>query len=245
MDGRRHAPIGTFFSAEPIAAGRPIVLSDDAAHHARVRRMQPGDAVRITTGRGAIGHGTIERLTKSSAVVRIEDCRETLPPSRLELFVPVADKERMLWLAEKCTELAVSVWQPVLFRRSSSVSPRGEGERFLEKVRTRMISALEQSGGAWLPEIGSEMPLDEALVRASATQEGHFFLERGGLSLLAQKPHAARAMIGPEGGIDDEERALIVEKHGWLPVSLADTTLRFETAGVVAAGILRALMANV
>jgi 16S rRNA U1498 N3-methylase RsmE len=37
---------------------------------------------------------------------------------------------------------------------------------------------------------------------------------------------------------------LIVERHGWLPVSLGDTTLRFETAGVVAAGLLRALLAS-
>jgi 16S rRNA U1498 N3-methylase RsmE len=51
-------------------------------------------------------------------------------------------------------------------------------------------------------------------------------------------------MIGPEGGIEPEERMLIVDRYGWLPVSLGDTTLRFETAGVIAAGMLRSLMAN-
>ena len=51
-------------------------------------------------------------------------------------------------------------------------------------------------------------------------------------------------MIGPEGGIEDDERTLIVDRYGWLPVSLGDTTLRFETAAVIAAGVLRSLMTN-
>jgi 16S rRNA U1498 N3-methylase RsmE len=49
-------------------------------------------------------------------------------------------------------------------------------------------------------------------------------------------------MIGPEGGIEREERILIVDRHGWLPVSIGETTLRFETAGVIAAGVLRGLL---
>jgi 16S rRNA U1498 N3-methylase RsmE len=51
-------------------------------------------------------------------------------------------------------------------------------------------------------------------------------------------------MVGPEGGIEREERMLIVDRHGWLPVSLGETTLRFETAAVIAAGVLRSVMAN-
>lgn len=245
MDRRHHAAVATFYAAEPLAAGRSIVLSDDAAQHARVRRLEIGDALHLTNGSGSIADGVLERLTKSSAMVRIEQCRDVPAPPRLELFVPVADKERMLWLAEKSAELAVSAWQPVLFRRSSSVSPRGEGEKFLEKVRARMIGALEQSSGAWLPEIRTELPLDAALVRSSAREASRFFLERGGAPLMGQIPRTTDVMIGPEGGVEDDERHLIVDAHGWLPVSLADSTLRFETAGVVAAGILRALMVAV
>jgi len=156
--------------------------------------------------------------------------------------VPVADRERMLWLAEKSAELAVTSWQPVLFQRSASVSPRGEGEKFAQKVRARMIGAVEQSGGAWLPEIALELTLAEALVRPTETTAARFLLERGGRPLVDQRPSATLLLLGPEGGIEESERALIVDEHGWLPASLAETTLRFETAGVVAAGVLRALM---
>jgi 16S rRNA (uracil1498-N3)-methyltransferase len=105
-----------------------------------------------------------------------------------------------------------------------------------------MIGALEQSGGAWLPEISREIQLADALVRSNGADGGRFLLEHGGSPLLLQRPRAADVMVGPEGGIEDDERANIIEQHDWLPVSLGDTTLRFETAGVIAAGMLRALL---
>jgi 16S rRNA (uracil1498-N3)-methyltransferase len=150
----------------------------------------------------------------------------------------------MLWLAEKSAELAVSAWQPVAFRRSASVSPRGEGDSFQRKVRARMIGAIEQSSGAWLPSLAPERSLSEALVRAAADKMGQqFLMERAGAPLVSQRAASADAMIGPEGGLEEDERALILD-HGWVPASLGETTLRFETAGVVAAGILRALLGN-
>jgi 16S rRNA (uracil1498-N3)-methyltransferase len=148
----------------------------------------------------------------------------------------------MLWLAEKSTEVGITSWQPVLFRRSASVSPRGEGDKFRDKVRARMVGALEQSGGAWLPEICSELSLRDALVRAEEAPATRFVFETGGLPLLSQQPRGADALIGPEGGLEDDERMLIVDEHRWVPVSLGEGTLRFETAGVLAAGMLRALL---
>ena len=200
--------------------------------------------LRLTNGRGAISDATLERLVKDEARVTIGEVSNIPRPPYLGLLVPVADRERMLWLGEKSAELAVTSWQPVFFQRSASVSPRGEGEKFAEKLRARMIGAIEQSGGAWLPEIRGELSLLEALVRPAEIPAARFLLERGGPSLTDQCPEAAELLLGPEGGIEEAERVLIVEEHGWLPASLGETTLRFETAGVVAAGILRALMAR-
>ena len=240
MERRRHASVATFFADGSLATGNTIALSEDVAQHARVRRIEPGDTIRLTNGRGSLATAILHRLTKSHAEARVEEVEELPRPAALRLFVPVADRERMLWLAEKSAELSISVWQPVIFQRSMSVSPRGEGEKFAQKVRARMISALEQSGGAWLPEVCSELSLSDALEgEASASR---YFLERGGSPLIGQRPRAADVLIGPEGGIDDDERVLIVERHGWHPVSLGETTLRFETAGVVAVGILRMLL---
>ena len=242
MERRRHPTLATFFADEPFAAEQTVDLSDDVAQHLRVRRIELGGTIRLTNGRGSLATAVLERLTNSYATARIEDVESISRPAALRLFVPVADKERMLWLAEKSAELSVSRWQPVLFERSASVSPRGEGEKFAQKVRARMVGALEQSGGAWLPDIAPELSLSDALVRDAQQSADRFYLEPGGAALIDARPRAADVMIGPEGGVEDRERSLIVEKHGWRPVSLGDTILRFETAGVVAVGILRGLL---
>ena len=244
MERRDRASVATFFADELLAPGARVELDDSAVQHARARRLDVGDALDVTNGRGSIGHGSLERLTRGSAVVSLDSVGEIPRPPELRLFVPVADRERMLWLAEKSAELAVTEWQPVLFHRSASVSPRGQGEAFLRKARARMIAALEQSRGAWLPAIGEELSLEEALVRAEREDAERFLLERGGPALVTKRPRAASAMIGPEGGIEREERTLIVDRHGWLPVSLGETTLRFETAGIIAAGVLRGLLSE-
>jgi 16S rRNA (uracil1498-N3)-methyltransferase len=240
---RRSLPsLATFFVDEPLAAGRSVSLPEDAVQHARVRRLAAGDALRLTNGRGLIADGMLDGLTKNAASVQLFAVREVPRPPLLRLFVPVADRDRMLWLAEKCAEIGISVWQPVFYHRSASVSPRGEGEKFGQKLRSRMISALEQSGGAWLPEIMQEASLTEALVRAEKAVAERYLLERGGKMLVLERPRAVDVMVGPEGGIEPAERSQIVDEHGWIPASLGDTTLRFETAGVVAAGLLRGLL---
>ena len=243
MDRRHRAALATFFADEQLVTAASLTLPGEVARHMHVRRLREGDSLRLTNGRGAIAEAMLERLARDEARVAIGDVVDVARPPHLGLLVPVADRERMLWLAEKSAELAVTSWQPVFFQRSASVSPRGEGDKFAEKVRARMIGAIEQSGGAWLPEIARELLLSEAIVRPSAERPPlRFLLERGGRPLVDQRPDAADILLGPEGGIEAPERALIVDEHGWLPASLAETTLRFETAGVVAAGVLRALM---
>lgn len=242
MDRRHRATLATFFADESLVAGASLTVPGDVARHIHIRRLREGDALRLTNGRGAIAEAMLERLGRDEARVAVRDVTDVPRPPHLGLLVPVADRERMLWLGEKSAELAVTSWQPVFFQRSASVSPRGEGEKFAEKLRARMIGAIEQSGAAWLPEITHELSLGEALVRSEGMSVSRFLLERGGVQLVEQRPVAAALLLGPEGGIDASERALIVDEHGWLPASLAETTLRFETAGVVAAGVLRALM---
>ena len=244
MERRDRAGVATFYADAALAAGARVELDESAAQHAKVRRVGEGDPLRVTNGRGSIAEGTLERLTRGLAVVLLDTVTAVPKPAPLRLFVPVADRERMLWLAEKSAELAVSEWQPVLFRRSASVSPKGQGEAFIRKARARMIGALEQSGGGWLPELCAELSLEDALVRAQDLGGERFVLERGGQSIIARHPKAAIALVGPEGGIAPEERTLIIDRYGWLPVSLGDTTLRFETAAILAAGVLRVVMAN-
>jgi 16S rRNA (uracil1498-N3)-methyltransferase len=148
----------------------------------------------------------------------------------------------MLLLAEKAVELGVSAWRPIVYRRSRSVSPRGEGDGFRDKLRLRMIGALEQSGGAWLPALHAEMELDDAL--AEARGAAGVLLDVAGQPLIALRdevrPPVAIA-LGPEGGLEPDERARFVAA-GWRPASIGANVLRFETAGIAALALVRSFL---
>jgi 16S rRNA (uracil1498-N3)-methyltransferase len=232
------ARVITFFSDRPVAGGE-VPLSEEAAHHAQVRRLESGDLVALTDGSGTQGVGRVHHVSKKRVSVVIDRVETIEPPPAVHLFLPVADRDRMLWLAEKATELQIATWNPVLFRRSKSVSPRGEGAAFDRKVRARMISALEQSGGAWLPAIQP--------VREVSGLQGigiGVVLARGDLPLAASKfTEPLSLIIGPEGGIEPDELTLFRDR-GWVIASLGDITLRFETAAIAAIAIARSRMTS-
>jgi 16S rRNA (uracil1498-N3)-methyltransferase len=232
------APVATFYAPDLLLGAHEALLAEPAARHAVVRRLSEGDTVRLTNGAGVVGFGAIRRLEKRQMVVELHEVEEVGALPLLEVLAPVADRDRMLWLAEKCAELGITVWQPVMFSRSRSVVPRGEGEAFAAKVRARMASALEQSGGAWLPEVRHELPLEKAV--ASVAAQRRYALDRsGGRIDPAEAGEGTAVIVGPEGGIEPDEHALL-SASGWRRVALAPTTLRFETAGIAAVAILRA-----
>lgn len=234
----RRTTLSTFYVQGALQGGATVELPEAAAHHARVKRHQVGDVVSLTNGEGRTASGVIARIAKSVVAVEVHDVRDVPRPTPLMLLAPVGDRDRMLWLAEKATELGITEWRPVVFARSRSVSPRGEGEAFAAKVRARMISALEQSGGAWLPAISPEIHVPDA---ATIEQPAARYLLDAAGGRFDPSPAAAGAavVLGPEGGMEPGERALFVTE-GWRPVALAATILRFETAGIAALGVLRA-----
>jgi RsmE family RNA methyltransferase len=235
----RRTAIATFYCEGPLVAGIPVTPSDDVRHHLRARRLDDGDAVQLTNGDGLRAAATIRARGKREIELAISSVTSVARQPAIHLRAPVADRDRMLWLAEKATELEVASWQGVRFRRSASVTPRGEGEGFSAKMRARMVSALEQSGGGWLPPILPDADMDSA-----ARESGlRVVMDRSGkplASLLGRNSaDGVTLMVGPEGGIEDDELELL-ETGGWLRARLGAATLRFETAAVAAIGVIRA-----
>lgn len=234
--------VGTFYA--PGAWGSVVELGDAPARHATVKRLAAGDAVRLSSGDGRRASGIVTEVAKRHLRIEIAaGSVETVPAApSVRLWAPVGDRERMLLLAEKAVELGASVWEPIVYRRSRSVSPRGEGDAFREKVRLRMIGALEQSGAAWLPALHAESELEAAL-RGAADVDG-IVLDAGAAPLAALRdvlhPPVAIA-LGPEGGLERDERAMFAAA-GWRSASLGANVLRFETAGIAALALVRSLI---
>lgn len=245
----------TFVTDDPFEGPATVTLGEDAAHHMRVRRLETGVRVGLVDGVGSRGEGVLTQLAKRHATVSVESAERVSPAPAVHLLLPVADKDRMLWLAEKATELELTSWRPVLYRRSKNVNPRGEGTTFQQRVRSRMGAALEQSGGAWLPVAYPEATVEHAI---AASPEGlRFVLDQGGAPLattlerrLTESRRAAGPgsslpavtfAVGPEGGFEPVEREALV-RAGFVVVEIGRNIMRFETAALAALATARALL---
>ncbi len=234
--------VATFFATEPLVVGGTVTLSDEAAHHIRVARVTVGERVALRDGAGRAAVGTLVKVSKNSALVDVSETSEIPRPAPIHLLAPVADRERMLWLAEKAMELGVASWRPVVWRRSKSVSPRGEGPTFQAKLVARMTSALIQSGSGWLPDIFPEATVERAV--AAAPLGTRLLLTKDGEPIAGVPMHTPVTIaLGPEGGMEPSERDLFIGA-AFLPVKLGSSTLRFETAGVAAVAIVAAWQAT-
>lgn len=232
MERTDRAPVATFFTGDALIAGGTVTLPEEAAHHIRVARLAVGECVALRDGAGKAAVGTLVKVSRSSALVDVSETSEMFRPAPIHLLSPVADRDRMLWLAEKVTELGVTSWRPVVWRRSKSVSPRGEGPMFQAKVRARMTSALIQSGGGWLPDIFPEATIEHAVT--AAPPGTRLLLARDGEPIAGVPMKLPITIaVGPEGGIEPAERDAFIGA-AFLPVKLGESTLRFETAGVAA-----------
>jgi len=230
--------VATFFAAEPLVVGGTVTLSDEAAHHIRVARVAVGDCIALRDGAGRAAVGTLVKVSRNSALVDVSETSEIPRPAPIHLLAPVADRERMLWLAEKVVELGVTSWRPVIWRRSKSVSPRGEGPTFQAKVLARMTSALIQSGGGWLPDMFPEATVERAI--SAAPLGTRLLLTQDGEPIAGVPMHIPITIaLGPEGGMEPAERDLFIGA-AFLPVKLGSSTLRFETAGMAAVAIAAA-----
>jgi len=246
---RREIPgvsLPTFATDTPFEAPSTITLGEDAAHHMRVRRLETGVRVRVLDGVGTRGEGVLTQLAKRHATVAVDVAEQVEPATPIHLMLPVADRDRMLWLAEKAAELSVASWRPVVYRRSRHVQPRGEGPVFQQKARARMLAAMQQSGNPWLPVMYPAATVAAAV--ASRPDGVAVLLDAGAPPLLDALRGAGAAIaagvavaIGPEGGFEPDERELL-EAGGFHPASLGASVLRFETAALAAVATVRAAL---
>ncbi|HVH38857.1 MAG TPA: RsmE family RNA methyltransferase [Gemmatimonadaceae bacterium] len=241
----------TFVTDEPFGAPSTVTLGEESAHHMRVRRLETGARVGLLDGAGVRGEGVLTQLAKRHATVSVDAATLVTPPAEIHLMLPVADRDRMLWLAEKATELQVASWRPVVYKRSRHVTPRGEGTTFQQKARSRMVSALEQSGGAWLPVMFPDATVEHAI---AARPEGvALVLEAGSPGVLevvldwmrgsdgADMLPPVTLAVGPEGGYEEGELAALTEA-GFRRVALGGSILRFETAALAGVAAVRAAL---
>jgi 16S rRNA (uracil1498-N3)-methyltransferase len=222
--------------AEAAGAGS-LELGPTEAHHAlHVLRLQPGSPVTVFDGRGRRAPAVVCSAGRREVAVELTgavDRRPAETPS-VHLASAVPKGKRLDWLLEKATELGAASVTWVTFARSVA-----GGGALSASARRRQeahcISAAKQSGRDWLPVLSGPIALGDWL--ADAPDEGVRLV--GACDQTAGPPGRILTggesridlLIGPEGGLTDEESAAARQAH-CLPVRLGQATLRIETASL-------------
>jgi 16S rRNA (uracil1498-N3)-methyltransferase len=143
-------------------------------------------------------------------------------------------KDRFDFVLEKATELGVRAIRPLITRRCVA------DKLNLERARAIVTEAAEQCARTALPELAQPVRL-EALLAGWPQDRALFFAdEQGGeaaADAFAVHSGPAAVLVGPEGGLDDAERAAIRGLPAARPISLGPRILRGETAAIAAAAL--------
>lgn len=237
------------FLVEPADLGdaEAFIRGGELRHLRQVLRLKAGDPVSVFDGEGRGYRGRLRVVEKERAVVGLEepDPGETEPEPAIHLFQSILHTDRMEHLVEKVTELGVREVTPVVSERSV-VRPGRERWGRLERLRRIAVAAAKQSGRLRVPRLHQPLPFAE-LGAAGPAGGGPLRLIclRGGPSLpdrLAAAPGAGEVhlLVGPEGGWTGEEEEAAAAR-GWQGAGLGPTTLRADTAAVLAAGLILCL----
>lgn len=217
--------------------GNTIQLPEDTSKHMiGVLRMQKGEAALLTDGHGRRASVTIVEDNRKRCVVQvlaIEEEPESTPRVSIAISL-VKNTTRFEWFLEKAAEIGIHEIIPLLCERT-------EKEKFrYDRMQGILISALLQSQQTWLPRLHTPAPFDQVVQSAAQAQRfiAHCLPENKQPLSLHHRQNSSLILIGPEGDFTPAEIALALS-HDFSPVALGHTRLRTETAGLVAATLLK------
>lgn len=212
----------------PLTAGQ-VIISGDEAHHGRsVLRLRPGEMIRLADGAGRTATARVERVDRHDIVAVAEDAVIQERPAAMLLTVACAipKGDRFTDLVRQLTELGVGTILPLMCDR---------GERHatsLDRAKRVAGEALKQCRRSYVPTIGPVVDIPTLATRG----EPLIILDPHGAVAKPQPPAPVTLVIGPEGGLTDDEIS-VLRVAGAEPVRLCATILRIETAAAAAAAV--------
>lgn len=214
-----------------------LVLDEDNSKHAvQVLRMKQGESLNVTNGKGYLITARIADAHKKRCEVIVEDTAffDEVKPRVCVAISPVKNNSRFEWFLEKAAEIGVNTIVPLICERT-------EKEKFREeRWRNILISAMLQSRQVWLTQLYESTAIQYFFADAAIPSFQNKYIAHcvEGEKHLVKSGNSAIILIGPEGDFTPKEIELALLK-GFVPATLGATRLRTETAGIVAATLLR------
>jgi 16S rRNA (uracil1498-N3)-methyltransferase len=228
-----------FYFAHLATMREEFVLNENSSRHiVQVLRMQSGEELRLTDGRGLSVVAKIREPNKKKCTVQIIEKQKQDPPKRrvsIALSL-LKNASRFEWFLEKATELGISEIIPLK-------SARTEKQQFRpDRMKSILESALIQSQQVWMPELIEPQNFISWIENVQADQKFLAHCEKSKKSKLSEmidtNSSSQLILIGPEGDFTDEEIKLAIS-HQFVAVELGENRLRSETAAVAAAVVLK------
>lgn len=235
-----------------LASGADVALPADVAHQARdVLRLAPGDTLWLLDGVGGEYPATLLMVDRRQVTARLGErvVGQAEPPVRITLCQGMLKAAKFEWVLQKGTELGVTAFIPLLTERAVAATEElgATKQRRYERI---LAEAMEQCGGAWLPQLGAPRPLAHALAslppdaialipweeERATTLHAALTQTLAARATNGQPVGEIRLFIGPEGGFAPGEIAL-AQRLGATPVTLGRRILRAETAALVAVAL--------
>ena len=206
----------------------------ESRHIIKVLRHNVGDTMYVTNGNGLLVQGKIITADPKYCELEIVSSEQHNKPRNYFLQVciaPTKNIDRIEWFLEKVTEIGVDRITPILCERSERKIIKHER---LQKI---IVSAMKQSGQLYLPVFDDLLRYTEII---DTPFDGNRLIahclpnEKQSLKSSLNPIKNIQILIGPEGDFTENEIELAL-KQGIKPITLGDTRLRTETAGIVAA----------
>lgn len=218
----------------PDISGNSYTLDEPESKHCiRVLRLGKGNEITLVDGRGGFFTAEISDPNPKRCTVKVIRSELNSGHRNFQVHVAIAPTkniERIEWFLEKVTEIGIDRVTPLLCRYSERKEIKTDR---LEKV---MISAMKQSLKAYLPQLDPLTKFNDFVRRPFEGQKFIAHCEELQRDLLTNKILPREnylILIGPEGDFSTEEIELAIQA-GFHPVSLGESRLRTETAGLVA-----------
>ncbi|MFK7798162.1 MAG: 16S rRNA (uracil(1498)-N(3))-methyltransferase [Aureispira sp.] len=206
---------------------------EETKHCTKTLRKGIGAILTLTDGKGNLYEAELVAFDKKSTTLHII---KQLPspdqrPFKLHIGIaPTKNNSRLEWFLEKATELGIDEVSFLRCQRSERKNIR------LDRLEKIVLSAAKQSIKTIFPTLHPLRSFKEVIADAEADFKGIAHCNTVPLPPLKEKVTAVPSiflLIGPEGDFSPQEVAW-AQEQGFEEISLGQSRLRTETAGLVA-----------
>jgi 16S rRNA (uracil1498-N3)-methyltransferase len=235
-------PVHLADSLAGVGAGALVEVTGDEAHHAvAVRRLRVGERLVLTDGAGTVAEGVVEATGKRVFTVRVEEVRrEPRPAPEVVVVQAIPKGDRGELAVEVLTEVGVARVVPWGAARSVAVWKGERAVKSLARWRSTAREAGKQARRSWFVEVAEPARTADVVSLVAAADLAVVLHEAASTPLASvEVPATGRVVVvvGPEGGLTDEEVDALVGA-GAVSVRLGAEVLRTSTAGVAAVAAL-------